>query len=98
MNGDGKPEIVSGGVVVDAQGRLVSGVGREGAGTNGPAVYGGNSLVADVDGDGQAEILTGAAAYAFYARVDGVAPGAVVECQEDNNAAGIGGVTCPTIN
>jgi hypothetical protein len=65
MNGDGKPEVVSAGVIFDAKGRLVSGAGREGVGSNGPTTYGGNSSVADVDGDGIAEVLTGSAAFNY---------------------------------
>jgi hypothetical protein len=76
MNGDGKPEIVSGGVILDAQGRLVAGKGKEGAGTNGSPTYGGNSIVADVDGDGTAEILTGAAAYNLDGSVKWLSGGA----------------------
>ncbi len=65
MNSDGKPEIVSGGVILDAAGRLVAGGGLVDAGNNRGAQSGGNSIVVDVEGDGTAEILTGAAAYSL---------------------------------
>lgn len=62
MDGDGSPEIVMGGVVLDAQGRVRSGEGRARAGGN-DAGYGAVSIVADVDGDGAQDVVTGAAAW-----------------------------------
>jgi hypothetical protein len=35
--------------------------------------------------------------YSFYARVDGVAPGVVDECNESDNDAVIAGLSCPTV-
>ena len=52
-------------MIFDAKGHLVSGAGRENAGNNADGTEGGNSSVADVDGDGVAEILTGSAAYNY---------------------------------
>jgi hypothetical protein len=63
LDGDGKPEVISGAVVLDAKGKLIAGAGLAGAGSNGAANWGGNSSVADVDGDGKPEILTGAKAW-----------------------------------
>jgi hypothetical protein len=62
MDGDGSPEIVMGGVVLDAQGRVRSGQGRGRAGAN-DANYGAVSIIADVDGDGNQDVVTGAAAW-----------------------------------
>lgn len=52
MDGDGKPEVVAGGVILDAEGKL-----RTAAGT--PAFGGGNAVVADVDGDGVQDVISG---------------------------------------
>ena len=62
MDGDGSPEIVLGGVVLDATGRVRSGQGRATAGAN-DAGYGAVSIIADVDGDGVQDVVTGAAAW-----------------------------------
>ncbi len=61
LDADGKPEIVAGGVVFDATGKLLA--------NNGPLAgshdnnYGAVSIIADVDGDGKQEVLTGSSAY-----------------------------------
>jgi hypothetical protein len=67
MDGDTSPEIVLGGVVLHATGRLRSGLGRALAGAN-VAGYGAVSIIADVDGDGSQDVVTGTAAWT----VDGV--------------------------
>ncbi len=65
MNHDGSPEIVVGGVIFDAQGRLKTGAGLESLGNNG---FGGpNTILADVDGDGVMDVVSGTQAY----RLDG---------------------------
>jgi hypothetical protein len=65
MNHDGSPEIVVGGVIFDAKGRVKAGAGLESLGNNG---FGGpNTIVADVDGDGMMEVVSGTQAY----RLDG---------------------------
>lgn len=67
MDGDGKPEIVVGGLVFSAEGRLTAGAGLELAGGNG---FGGpNSVIADVNGDGTQDLVTGSVAY----KLDGTA-------------------------
>lgn len=85
----GAPEVVSGGVILDATGKLIAGAGREGFGSNGPASYGGNSIVSDIDGDGSQEILTGNAAYGVDGNVkwqNGLADGytALADFDGDN--------------
>jgi predicted Rdx family selenoprotein len=67
MDGDTSPEIVLGGVVLDASGRLRSGLGRALAGAN-VAGYGAVSIIADVNADGIQDVVTGKAAWT----VDGV--------------------------
>ena len=62
MDADGSPEIVMGGVVLDATGKVRSGQGRATAGAN-LATYGAVSIIADVDGDGVQDVVTGAAAW-----------------------------------
>jgi hypothetical protein len=62
MDADGKAEIIYGGVVLDHTGKVVSGEGREMLGANWDT-YGPVSIVADVDGDGQQEVLGGNGAY-----------------------------------
>ncbi len=62
MDHDGKVEVVYGGVVLDHTGKVVSGEGREKLGAN-DAGYGPVSIVADIDGDGQQEVVGGNAAY-----------------------------------
>ena len=62
MDGDGSPEIVLGGVVLDAEGKVRSGQGRAAAGAN-VASYGAVSIIADVDGDGVQDVVTGTAAW-----------------------------------
>lgn len=62
MDGDGKVEIVYGGVVLDHTGKVISGEGREFLGGN-AAGYGPVSIVADVDNDGKQEVVGGNAAY-----------------------------------
>ncbi len=61
LDGDGKPEIVAGGVVFDAAGKVLADNGAF-AGSH-DASYGAVSIVADLDGDGKQEIITGRAAY-----------------------------------
>ena len=61
MDADASPEIVVGGTIFDAKGKLLVGAGKEGLGANG--FSGGNSIVADVDGDGKGEVLCGNVAY-----------------------------------
>ncbi len=68
MDSDGSPEIVMGGVVMDAQGRVRSGEGRGRAGAN-VASYGAVSIIADVDGDGVQDVVTGAAAWSVTGAV-----------------------------
>jgi len=67
MDKDIKPEIVSGGVILDSTGKLIAGSGKECAGSNGGC--GGNTIVADVDNDGTHEVLAGNVAY----KLDGTA-------------------------
>jgi hypothetical protein len=61
LDGDGKPEIVAGGVVFDRTGKLLA--------DNGPfsgshdLSYGAVSIVADINGDGKQEVITGSSAY-----------------------------------
>jgi hypothetical protein len=65
MDNDGKAEIVIGGVVLDHTGVVVSGVGRERAGSN-DSTYGPVSIVADVDGNPNTtaqHVVTGNGAY-----------------------------------
>ncbi len=67
MDADGKAEIAAGGTVFDAKGVVVSGGSRNtrgGVGYNDAASpYGVSSIFADVDGDGQQELLVGNAAF-----------------------------------
>lgn len=60
MDGDGSPEVVAGGVVFDATGKLRVGSGLGAFGK-------GNAILADVDGDGVQEVLSGSSAM----RLDG---------------------------
>lgn len=60
VDSDGVPDVVAGGVVLDASGKLRVGAGLESFGR-------GNAIVADVDADGIQEVLSGNAAM----RVDG---------------------------
>jgi hypothetical protein len=62
MDHDGKAEIVAGGVVLDYTGKIISGLGREHLGEN-VAGYGAVSIIADVDGDGIEDVVTGRAAF-----------------------------------
>jgi VCBS repeat protein len=61
LDADGKPEIVAGGVVFDAGGKLLADNGPY-AGSH-DVSYGAVSIVADVDGDGKQELVTGNSAY-----------------------------------
>jgi hypothetical protein len=61
MDGDGKGEVVLGGVVFDHTGKVVSGLGRELLAR--VAAYGTSSIIADVDGDGAQDVVGGNAAY-----------------------------------
>jgi hypothetical protein len=65
MDGDDQAEVVIGGVIFDSTGRMIAGQGREAAGFNG--AYGPISIIADVDGDGTQDVVTGKAAF----RLDG---------------------------
>ncbi len=65
MDGDDQAEIVFGGTVFDAKGKLIAGQAFGLAGANG--LYGPISIVADADGDGTQDVVTGNAAY----RIDG---------------------------
>jgi hypothetical protein len=62
MDADGKSEVIVGGVVLDSNLKVISGVGREHAGEN-AAGYGAVSIVADVDDDGKQDVVTGKAAW-----------------------------------
>ena len=62
MDADGSPEIVMGGVVLEADGRVRFGQNRPLAGSNN-GEYGAVSIVADVDSDGVQDVVTGAAAW-----------------------------------
>lgn len=66
MDGDGKPDIVVGGVVLSNEGKLVSGQGNAKTASN-PAGYGGVSIIADVDDDGVQDVVTGRRAW----KIDG---------------------------
>jgi hypothetical protein len=61
MDGDDQAEIVVGGVIFDATGKMIAGQGREDAGFNG--AYGPISIIADVNGDGTQDVVTAKAAY-----------------------------------
>lgn len=61
LDADGKAEIVVGGVVFDAAGKLLADNGPY-AGSHDTS-YGAVSIVADVDGNGTQEIITGTSAY-----------------------------------
>jgi hypothetical protein len=61
LDGDGKPEIVAGGVVFDATGKLLADHGPY-AGSHDTS-YGAVSIIADLDGDGKQEVITGNSAY-----------------------------------
>lgn len=61
MNGDGKGEVVLGGVVLDHTGKVVSGIGREKL--TQLKNYTVSSIIADVDGDGAQDVVGGNAAY-----------------------------------
>jgi hypothetical protein len=61
LDADGHPEIIVGGVVFDANGKLIADGGVF-AGSHDTS-YGAVSIVADVDGDGKQEILTGHSAF-----------------------------------
>lgn len=62
MDGDGKGEIVLGGVVFNSKGILISGLGRAFKGSQ-PSNYGAVSIIADVDGNGVQDVVTGAGAW-----------------------------------
>ena len=70
MNGDGKPEIVGGRVILNSAGSQVGagmfGIGAPTGNMNGSAAV---SFAADLDGDGQGEVVVGNALY----RMDGTA-------------------------
>jgi hypothetical protein len=61
LDADGKPEIVAGGVVFDAKGKLLADNGPF-AGSHDTS-YGAVSIIADLVGDGKQEVITGHAAY-----------------------------------
>src|SRR5262249_54277486 len=61
LDADGHPEVVVGGVVFDANGKLIADGGAKAGGN--AASYGTVSIVADVDGDGLQEIVTGHSAF-----------------------------------
>jgi hypothetical protein len=61
LDADGHPEIVVGGVVFDANGKLIADGGAKAGGNS--TSYGTVSIVADVDGDGLQEIVTGHSAF-----------------------------------
>ncbi|PRQ00594.1 hypothetical protein [Enhygromyxa salina] len=61
MDADGQAEIVSGGVILDSSGRLISGLGLGELGANG--LFGGNTVIADVDDDGLQEVVSGSFAH-----------------------------------
>ncbi|MBK7828669.1 hypothetical protein [Nannocystis sp.] len=61
MDGDGKGEVVLGGVVLDHTGKVISGIGRELLSQ--VAGYGMSSVIADIDGDGTQDVVGGNAAY-----------------------------------
>lgn len=58
MDADDQAEIVLGGEAFDSKGRQITPGGYENAGMNG-TIYGPDSLIADVDGDGVQDIVTG---------------------------------------
>lgn len=62
MDAGGGPEITYGAVVLDNTGKVISGKGRAFGGTN-SGNYGAISIIADIDGDGAQEVVTGKAAY-----------------------------------
>jgi len=70
MNGDGKPEIVAGRVILNSAGSQVGvgmfGIGAPTGNANGSAAV---SFAADLDGDGKGEVVVGNALY----RMDGTA-------------------------
>jgi hypothetical protein len=57
MDGDGKPEIVVGGAVFNSDGSLRSGAALLDVGSNG--LFGANSVIADIDGNGVQDIVGG---------------------------------------
>jgi hypothetical protein len=61
MDGDGKPEIVVGGTIFNADGSLRAGNGLENLGSNG--VFGASSIIADIDGDGIQDAVGGSQAF-----------------------------------
>ncbi|MBK9753887.1 MAG: VCBS repeat-containing protein [Nannocystis sp.] len=65
MDGDGKPEVIAGRVILDAAG-LQLGKGQFGSGA---AAFASASFAADIDGDGDQEVVVGNALY----RIDGSA-------------------------
>ncbi|MDP2309321.1 MAG: VCBS repeat-containing protein [Pseudomonadota bacterium] len=62
MDGDGRPEIIVGGAIIDATGRVV-GRGAHGIGGVNNQNVGTTSFAVDLDGDGEQEVVTGNAAY-----------------------------------
>lgn len=60
MNGDGKPEIIVGSVILDNAGNIL-GRGNHGMGRS--TNVGATSFAVDLDGDGQQEVIVGNAAY-----------------------------------
>ena len=62
FDGDGNPEVFQGGNIIDGLTGREIGDGAYGSGT-GPSSYYGISVVADLDQDGSAELITGNAAY-----------------------------------
>ncbi|MFZ5477894.1 MAG: FG-GAP repeat domain-containing protein [Myxococcota bacterium] len=63
MDGDGRPEVIMGSAIVDADGRLV-GAGEHGIGGKDGTNVGTASFAVDVDGDGEQEVVVGNALYA----------------------------------
>jgi hypothetical protein len=62
MNGDGRPEIIVGGAIINDSGRLI-GRGAHGIGGVEGNNVGTTSFAVDIDGDGEQEVVTGNALY-----------------------------------